>query len=242
MAYRIIPFRNIHTDTLNKVTDLFSFITSQLASDKVLVQDSEDMIVEAFTDQQLDGYHDCGVFIEGLHIDKYLFEKTIDDTEFFLNGALKTKIKFKMKNNAFEDVKKCFNLKISSGDVFMSAWYSSSLVLDYLGNLFSINLDYIKVLSDNELKIKGVVHINDKVFCTLDTDVYSASKIALSLVQICKVKDGFEFVISLCGGNVFIGFKLSDDLELIYITNIDKLVFEAGDDFKQLISKSKLMI
>lgn len=234
VMYRLIPFKNL-SDIDDCYSSLKGLYKDCLSSRMVLIQDTQDMVVEKYSIQQLyDLNKNYGVSYEGFKITDNSIK--INDLKLdianvnFLNDTLSvswdTPVKFKDFFNGLQDDYSEYKLRVSN---------SSNKVFE-----FTISRYYFNNME------KGVVILfaNNSPVILVDgvhLDCY------FELVQICKTKKGFELVVTFTDLEIFLGIKLNKDLELLGFQNLEyfegmSLVGDVGDfeSIKFDLAKRKL--
>ena len=234
VMYRLIPFKNLSDidDCYNSMRGLYK---DCLSSNTVLIQDTEDMVVEKYSVQQLyELSKNYGVSYEGFKItdDKIkINDLKLDIANVnFLNDTLSvswdTPVKFRDFFNGLQDDYSEYKLKVSN---------SSNKVFE-----FTISRYYFNNMENGIV----ILFANNSPIILVDgthLDCY------LELVQVCKTKKGFELVITFTDLEIFLGIKLSNDLELLGFQNLEyfegmSLVGDVGDfeSMKLDLAKRKL--
>lgn len=238
--YRLIPFKKLSDidDTSCSLKDLY---LDCLRSNTVLIQDTEDMVVEEYSVQELCdiskkyGVSYCGFGFDGdavkLRNSYYL---AIDEDIEFLNKTLSIKW---VSNGLNPSVN-------SSTDIFKGM---QNVRIEYAFKVSNSSKGVFKFTSvsyyffDGEYEVGGLF-VNDSPIILVDT-----SAIFFRLVQIFKTKKGFELIVTFPDLNMFLGIKLGNNLEFLGFQNLEyfmgmSLVGDV-DDFESIkleLAKRKL--
>ena len=249
--YRLIPFRSLkHIDY---VGSLYSLYEDCLSNGSVLIQDSEDMVVEKFTLEQLHELEKCNpkVFYQGFSTVEFCEEDeafSIADEYLdivgenkFLNDTLKIRCDVREDSSWLYDI---FN------DLGDEEPYSNvqEISIDFNSSKFKMSMSSY-FWDDSERSIV-LVCVNNEPMMFLDGDILLSEdgdfEIYFELVQICKSKTGFDLVFYFPEVQGYFGIRLSKDLKLIEFLNIN--TFIDGDlsgginwkNFKTQLAKGKL--
>ena len=252
-VFRPIPFKSL-SDIKDESRGLSSIIRNCIVSDKISIQDSVDMVVEDFTMSELrDLEFDKGIEYSCISFcgdDGYtLFDDMLDvcspyGTMYFLNDKLRvdcyededSKFKEYMLDNYFDKDFVIFSY-------FMRLRYNKNTFELKLVRGMNADLDYDSACDS----VKTLLFINNKYVCEIeskDNKYAFPFNMRFELVQVCKTKKGFDFILSFEYPLDYIGFSLSSDLELLYTVNLDKFtIFDKNSNskYRSIIAKSKLL-
>lgn len=188
--FRLIPFKSLsNLDYTN--CDVHKLYNDCLSKNSVFIQDTDDMVVEKFTLDQLHDFElNDKVSYEGFSIaesyvepdESLLLQREVE----FLGGDLVV-------------------------DCYVDDCIESILNIKYKGKKFKL------VLSENRETKDLVLLVNNHPIALLGKGITSW----FSLVQVCKTKSGFDFVLHLSDIECYIGFSLSKDLKLVKFVDLD---------------------
>ena len=248
-VFRPIPFKSL-SDIKNESRDLSGIIRNCIVSDKISIQDSVDMVVEDFTMSELRDLefdkrieYSCISFCGD---DGYtLFDDMLDvcspcGTMYFLNDKLRV--------DCYEDEDFEFK-KYVRDKYFDKDFVIFSYFVRFRFNKSTFEMKIVR--GTNEALVyysaKTLLFINNKYVCEIenkDNKYVFPFNIEFELVQVCKTKKGFDFILSFEYPLDYIGFSLSSDLELLYTVNLDKFtIFDKNSNskYRSIIAKSKLL-
>lgn len=229
--YRLIPFKKLSDidDTSCSITDLY---LDCLRSNTVLIQDTEDMLVEEYSVQELCdiskkyGVSYCGFGFanDGVKLRNPYYLAIDEDIE-FLNKTLSIKWVSKginaSRNPSTDIFKEMQNVRIEHA---FKVSNSSKGVFKFT----SVSYYFF----DGKYGVGGLF-VNDSPIILVDT-----SAIFFKIVQVCKTKKGFELIVIFPDLNMFLGIKLGNDLEFLGFQNLEyfmgmRLVDDV-DDFESV--------
>lgn len=233
--FRVVPFRKI-SDICNCSLDLSEVYTYMLKSNKVLIQDTEDMVIEEYTVDELSNLETfCGVDIQGVSFSSYNFkvivnQLTIHRCEFFSN---KLKVMINPVRALTDNV---------DGFSSFTHSYIHYLEVKYLKKYCGVCCKTYWL--DN--KSMSVLYFNKNPFLVVNDRVLEINAY-FDLVQVCKTKVGFEFIICLPSIPVYFGVRVDNDLNLLGFENLDSfrgkcLVYDSSfKDTKLFLARHKLL-
>lgn len=218
--FRLIPFKKL-SDVCGYTKSIDDLYEDALSKDKILIQDTKDMVIESYTIKQLKELE----LRYDIHYENFTTVDVCRDDELFAVGSIFLGI----------DSEKYLNgdLKVSCGESFnfpeISEEYADcfawSLNVSYKNNKFKLSFilyrweDLDKSLILMCINDIPVTTLND---CAITKDQSVDDEYAyFDLVQVCKTKDGFDFVISLQYVDSYIGFSLTNDLVLSKFVNLE---------------------
>lgn len=221
--FRLIPFKKL-SDVCGYTKSINDLYEDALSKDKILIQDTKDMVIESYTINQLKELE----LRYGIHYENFTTIDVCRDDELFAVGGIilgidsENYLNGDLKVSCEED----FNFpEISEEYADCFAW---SLDVSYKDNKFK--LSFILYRWEDLDKSLILMCINDIPVTTLND--YAITKdqsgdeeyVYFDLVQVCETKDGFDFVISLQYIDSYIGVSLTNDLVLSKFTNLELLL------------------
>lgn len=238
--YRLIPFKKL-SDIDDISCSLKDLYLDCLRSNTVLIQDTEDMVVEEYSVQELYDIskkygvsYSCFGFDDDevkLYNSYYL---AIDEDTEFLNKTLS----IKWVSNGINPSRN------PSVDIFKGM---HNVRFEYALRVSNSSKGVFKFTSvtyyffDGEYEVSGLF-VNDSPIILVDT-----SAIFFRLVQICKTEKGFELIVTFPDLNMFLGIKLGNDLEFLGFQNLEYFMgmslVGGVDDFESVkleLAKRKL--
>lgn len=210
--FRVAPFRKL-SDICNCKSDLSDVYKDMLYSNKILIQDTEDMIIEEYTlDELFDLVLNFGVDIQGVTFSKIFYHSfgvvvnklSINRCK-FLNDKLRIRINPQRK-------------RTDSVDDF--SWFTHGYIhcleVRYLRK--SLKVSCKTYWLDN--KSMSILYFNKNPFLVVNDRALEINAY-FDLVQVCKTKLGFEFVILLPSVPIYLGVRVDNDLNLLSFENLD---------------------
>ena len=221
--FRLIPFKKL-SDVCGYTKSINDLYEDALSKDKILIQDTKDMVIESYTINQLKELE----LRYGIHYENFTTIDVCRDGELFAIGDIILGIDSEkyLDGNLKVSCEEDFNFpEISEEYADCFAW---SLDVSYKDNKFK--LSFILYHWEDLDKSLILMCINDIPVTTLND--YAITKdqsgdeeyVYFDLVQVCETKDGFDFVISLQYIDSYIGVSLTNDLVLSKFTNLELLL------------------
>lgn len=233
---------------------LEGILEEQGESDCILIQDSSDMKIEKVTKKQLYEYEskygiDVGSIscLECNRASKEVLGVYNDYLDVFSYGHWnKTYLEGKFSCNDDKDLNEEQICKKLGIEYDINNFYEvGNINFSYKGNSFKLTLfGWSNSKSDS---VKMYLLVNNKIFCeirgmgeTYFGDLY----LYLNLAQVCKTKNGFEFVFSFCSEHSYIGVKLNDELSILGMFNLGQYIkstSKSDSSFKEVLAKMKML-
>lgn len=210
--FRVVPFRKL-SDICNCKSDLSDVYKDMLRSNKILIQDTIDMVIEEYTlDELFDIVQIFGVDIQGITFSKvyyHAFKVIVNKLSIkkckFLNDKLRIRINPE-------------RARVDNVDDF--SWFTHRYVhcleVRYLRKVMRVSC---KTYWSNDRSM-SVLCFNESPFLVVNDRVLEINAY-FDLVQVCKTNLGFEFVIVLPSVPIYLGIRVDNDLNLLSFENLD---------------------
>lgn len=247
--FRLVPFKSLK-EALSCNLSLLDLYYERLSSDSVLIQDSNDMVVERFKVDKLRELEQCNPrdiqfshfsFIDAPYADGfYLDDNGLDiDSGSFLNDSIR--LTTHIDNDDLGDIFNCANLSL-----FATCINSVHIKLPL--NEFNLSLGTFYFESEINNPIVLLI-VNNRPMKFLKLGRASdrlRNRGYFEVVQFCKVEGGFEMVLVFSHYNIYVGVHLTNDLQLISIDGLDCILNKdlnkklEGRDMASTLAKAKL--